>query len=235
VRRDVSSLALAGLVRFSTVDFPGRLAAVLFTAGCPLRCRYCHNPHLRRLSVPRLDWAATVAWLRRRMGLLDGVVFSGGEPTVQPGLPAALAEVRALGFATGLHTAGVAPDRLRQMLPLLDWVGLDVKAPFDRYGAVTGRPGAGARARRALDAVLDSGVGYEIRTTVHADLLSPDDLLGIAAELRARGVGAWVLQEFRPEGCADAALVTRSAPLADDGLLAVLARLVPRVEVRRAG
>lgn len=228
-------LALAGLVPFSTVDFPGRLAAVLFTAGCPLNCRYCHNPHLRRHAAdPARDWGATLAWLGRREGLLDAVVFSGGEPTLQPRLADALTEVRDLGFATGLHTAGVLPERLQRVLPLLDWVGLDVKAPFDRYGIITGRAGGGDRARRALDAVLASGIDYELRTTVHPDLLTDEDLVAIGEALRARGVRRWVLQEFRPAGCLDAALLPRSAPHALDALLPTLTSLVPETVVRHA-
>ena len=226
-------LALGGLVPFSTVDFPGRLAAVLFTQGCPLRCRYCHNPHLRgRTPAQARDWATTVAWLKRRTGLLDAVVFSGGEPTIQPGLADALAEVRALGFATGLHSAGTHPRRLAQALKRLDWVGLDVKAPFDRYAAVTGSAGSGARARRALESVLASGISYEVRTTVHAALLGAADLLAIAEELQARWVRRWVLQVFRPIGCVDAALLTPSGPGWLESVLPSLRSLVPDIVVR---
>jgi len=228
-----TALTLGGLAPFSTVDFPGRLAAVLFTQGCPLRCRYCHNPHLRRHTAPPArDWPTTLAWLKRRVGLLDAVVFSGGEPTVQPALPDALAEVRDLGFATGLHTAGTHPRRLAQVLKSLDWVGLDVKAPFDRYTAVTGSPRSGTQARRALDTVLASGISHELRTTVHAALLSATDLLAIAEDLHARWVRRWVLQVFRPSGCVDAALLAQPAPGWLDSLLPSLRSLVPDIVVR---
>jgi anaerobic ribonucleoside-triphosphate reductase activating protein len=223
----------AGLVPFSTIDFPGRLAAVLFTQGCPLRCRYCHNPHLRRRDeASGLDWDSTLAWLRRRKGLLDAVVFSGGEPTIHPALADALSDVRDLGFATGLHTAGMAPERLARVLPLLDWVGLDVKAPFARYAEITGSGSSGARARRALDAVLASGIGHELRTTMHPALLGPEDLIDIAKDLRARGLHDWVLQTFRPAGCIDEVLMARCEPYALDSLLSALRQLVPGVVVR---
>jgi len=225
--------ALGGLNPFSTVDFPGRLAAVLFAQGCPLACRYCHNTHLQdRLAAPSRDWRDVLAWLRRRQGLLDGVVFSGGEPTIRPGLLDAVGEVRDLGFAIGLHSAGTHPQFLAQVLPLLDWVGLDVKAPFDRYAVVTGSAASGARARRALDAVLASGKDYEVRTTVHPALLCVEDLLEIAGDLRARGVRRWVLQAFRPTGCQDPALLAQPGAAAFDVLLPALSRLVPHIEVR---
>jgi len=230
---DQNTLTLGGLAPFSTVDFPGRLAAVLFTQGCPLRCRYCHNPHLRRHTAPATrDWPTTLAWLRRRVGLLDAVVFSGGEPTAQPGLADALAEVRNLGFATGLHTAGTHPRCLPQVLKLLDWVGLDVKAPFDRYATVTGSPRSGTQARRALDAVLASGISYELRTTVHAALLGAADLAAIAEDLRARWVRRWVLQAFRPTGCVDATLLAPPEPGWLDAVLPSLRSLVPGIVVR---
>jgi anaerobic ribonucleoside-triphosphate reductase activating protein len=226
-------LVLGGLVPFSTVDFPGKLSAVLFTQGCSLRCRYCQNAHLRsRRANAALTWAAALAWLGKRRGLLDAVVFSGGEPTLQLGLTDAVAEVRGMGFAIGLHSAGTHPERLAQVLKLLDWVGFDVKAPLARYPAITGDARSGHLAWSALGAVLSSGTSYELRTTVHPALLSPEDLLELAAELQARGVGRWVLQAFRPLGCSDAALLEPCAPYQFDTLLPSLRRLVPEIVLR---
>ncbi len=164
-----ATLAVGGLVPFTTIDFPGRLAAVVFCQGCPWRCTYCHNPPLLPRNEGILAWPDVLDWLASRRGLLDGVVFSGGEPLLQRGLPAALAAVRALGFATALHTAGAYPERLAAALPLLDWVGFDVKAPFAEYTPVVGCDG-GAAARAALEVLLTSGVTHEIRCTVPPQL-----------------------------------------------------------------
>ncbi len=123
-------MRIGGITPLTTIDFPGRLAAVVYCQGCPWRCSYCHNPELLDATAPAaVPWPQVLAFLQSRRGLLDGVVFSGGEPTLQAALPAALAEVRAMGFATGLHTGGMYPERLAAVLPLLDWVGLDVKGP----------------------------------------------------------------------------------------------------------
>ena len=228
-----SGLKLGGLAPFSTGDFPGRLSAVLFTQGCPLQCRYCHNPHLRPLTTPAaLSWPTFTAWLRRRQGLLDAVVISGGEPTIQAGLANALAEIRGLGFATGLHSSGANAKRLAETLPLVDWVGLDFKAPFHRYGAISGSAACGARARRALNAVLESGTPYEIRTTVHTGLLGALDLLDMAAELQRNGVRRWVLQMFRSNGCEDTELCRAAAPSWLGSLMPSLQSLVPEIVVR---
>ena len=116
-------------------------------------------------------------------------------------------EVRDLGFRVALHTGGPVPARVAEVLPLLDWVGFDIKAPFAEYERVTGVPGSGEAARASFEAVLSSGVAYEVRTTVHPALLDEDALERMASELAEMGVERWVLQPFRVEGCADAALV----------------------------
>jgi pyruvate formate lyase activating enzyme len=138
-------------------------------------------------------------FLEDRRGLLDAVVFSGGEPTVQPALADAMREVRAMGFLVGLHTAGIYPDRLRNLLPLVDWVGLDIKAPLDaRYDRVTGRPRSAVSVERSLALVQSSGVSHQLRTTVHPESLSPEDCRCIEREMRRRRAGPVVWQPWRP-------------------------------------
>ncbi len=135
-------------------------------------------------------------FLARRQGFLEGVVFSGGEPTAQAGLARAIQDVRALGYRIGLHTAGIYPHRLARVLALVDWVGLDVKAPLDqRCDRISGIRGSAARVSRSLDLVLASGVSMQIRTTVDPDLLSRKDLSDLEAELRWRGAPAGTLQK----------------------------------------
>ncbi len=191
-------LRVGGLTRLTSIDFPGRLAAVVFCQGCPWRCGYCHNPELLDATAPAaMDWAEVLAFLQTRCGLLDGVVFSGGEPTLQTALPGALAAVRGLGFETALHTGGMYPDRLARALPLLNWVGLDIKAPLHCHDAITGVPGSGARARESLHLLLASGVPFECRTTWHPDLFGNDQLLALAEELAQCGVQHWVVQQRR--------------------------------------
>jgi pyruvate formate lyase activating enzyme len=222
-------LRLGGLTPLTSIDFPDRLAAVLYCQGCPWRCSYCHNPELLAADAPtNLSWAQVLAFLQRRRGLLDGVVFSGGEPTLQAALPDALAQVRALGFETALHTGGMYPQRLAALLPLLDWVGLDIKGPLQQHDAITGVPGSGLRARESLALLLASGVDYECRTTWHAGLFSADALLGLADELAGLGVTHWALQQCRP-----AAEVNAEWSLAPDQTQALAARFT-NFTLRRA-
>ena len=207
---------LAGLVPFSTVDFPGALAAVLFFQGCPWECRYCHNPHLRtfhsRGETPEWTWEKAAAFLQERAGFLDGVVFSGGEPTVQPFLPQAINEARALGYRIGLHTAGAYPNQLSAILPLVDWVGLDIKAPLDaRYELITGVQGSAAPVLASLSAILSLGISYQLRTTVHPLLHSQKDLEDLHRQLEELGAEATIIQKFRTQGCLDTELVGSAA------------------------
>ena len=229
------ALRIGGVTPFSTTDWPGRLAAVLFLQGCPWRCGYCHNPHLQPAAGPESrGFASTLAWLDGRRGLLDAVVFSGGEPTAQAALGPAMREVARLGFEVGLHTGGAYPRRLDEVLGDVDWIGLDVKASPRGYERVTGVAGSGEAARTSVRHVVASGVDHEIRTTVHP-ALSPDDaLVDLADELASLGVRRWVLQPFRPTGCANEALVAAAPRGARIGeaLLARLRERVPGVEVR---
>lgn len=203
----MSSLRVGGVTPLTTIDYPGELAAVVYCQGCPWRCRYCHNHHLLAAdSAGQVDWHEVSAFLQRRRGLLDAVVFSGGEPTLQRALPDAIAEVRALGFKVGLHTAGCYPDRLGAVLPLLDWVGLDIKALPGNYAALTGVPGSGERAWQSLGLLLDAGVAHEVRVTVHDRLLPQAELDVLTARLYASGAQTVMLQGCRSGHMLDPAL-----------------------------
>ena len=188
---------------------------MLYCQGCPWGCCYCHNPQLQPgVAAAEISWNEVLEFLRRRRGLLDAVVFSGGEPTAQPGLAAAMRAVKALGYRIGLHSAGVYPRRFAEVLPLVDWVGFDAKAPFNSvYERITGVRASGAAALQSARALLASGVDCEFRTTWHAGFLSAAELERLTQTLADLGVRRYALQEFRasvgvgfrPEGDAAAA------------------------------
>ncbi len=195
------ALQIAGMSPLSTCDWPDRLVATLFLQGCPWQCAYCHNPGLIDPRAPgQIPWSRVRGLLARRHGLLDGVVLSGGEPTRQQGLPAAAREIRDAGYGVGLHTSGAYPRRLESMLPLVDWIGFDVKAPAALYRAITGVGAAAEAAFTSLRMVLDSGVDVQVRTTVDPTVLSPSDVEELQVTLRRLGVRNHVLQQVRPDG-----------------------------------
>ena len=200
----MTELQVGGVTPLTTIDFPGELAAVVFCQGCPWRCRYCQNVHLLPRSFrSEIRWREVIGLLRRRVGLLDAVVFSGGEPTLQSGLPDAVSEVRAMGFKIGLHTAGCYPERLDELLPAIDWVGLDIKALPEDYPDLTGVPGSGERALESLDYLVESGICHEVRVTVHDALLPPDKLQHLVGLLADHGAGKVMLQRCRTQHVLD--------------------------------
>jgi pyruvate formate lyase activating enzyme len=190
-------LRLGGLLRTSFSDFPGRIAAVAFTRGCNLRCPYCHNPELIHAGgEDPVDEAELFDLLRRRRGKLDGVVFTGGEPTLQADLADVLSRVKDLGFETKLDTNGSRPEVLEALLAeeLVDLVAMDVKAPLPRYEEVTGVSVDTAAIEQSIRLLIGSGIEHEFRTTVAEPLLAVADLLAIGEELR--GARRYVLQPF---------------------------------------
>ena len=194
-------LQIAGLSRLSTCDWPGRLVVTAFLQGCPLACGYCHNPGILDPRAPGVvPWSEVRDLLRRRRGLLDGVVFSGGEPTRQPAILDAMRQVRELGFGVGLHTAGAYPRIFASAVTLCDWVGLDIKASEHMYGRVTGVGAAGSRAFACLRLAIESGVALQVRTTVDPTTMTEDDVAELGRTLRGIGVTDHVLQEVRVEG-----------------------------------
>ena len=217
-----SILAVGGLTPLTTIDYPGELAAVIFCQGCPWRCRYCQNVHLvDRGAEAAMVWDEVERFLESRQGLLDAVVFSGGEPTLQHGLGAAMARVRELGFKVGLHTAGCYPERLGEVLPLVDWVGLDIKAMAESYEALTGVVGSGERAWRSLERLVASGVDHEVRVTVHSGLLSDQDLVRLVRRIRRCGTDKVVLQKAQTRAMLDRSLGPNAVDWLNDDRMAL--------------
>ncbi len=189
---------IGGFVPCSLSDFPGRLAAVVFTQGCNWRCPWCHNPALvypEQFTVS-LDEAAIVARLGARRQRLDGVVISGGEPTLQRDLPEFLARVRSLGLQTKLDTNGSQPRVVRALIEagLLDFVAVDLKAPWACYAEAVGVPVSTESIQETVDLLRSAGVEHQLRTTRWRPFTSAEE-----AELAAIAAGSpLVWQELVP-------------------------------------
>ena len=171
-----------------------------------MRCQYCYNGHLTSASVPgKLSWSSVHDFLLSRRGLLDAVVFSGGEATLQGALIPAVEQVKGMGYKVGLHTAGSSPLRLARILPKLDWVGFDIKGLSEDYSYITGVD-VGDKCWQSLRILLNSGIDYEVRTTVHWDLISADKLVEVAQWLRGEGVERFVVQDCKTDNCLNQSL-----------------------------
>lgn len=197
----INQLRVGGIEPLTTVDFPGKLASVVFCQGCPWHCSYCHNAHLQSVhSTNEVSWRAFLDFLKQRVGFLQAVVFSGGEPTMQNLLGPAMETVRDLGFEIGLHTAGMFPARLKTILPLVDWIGFDVKAPLDirdlRYEKITGDPKAAETVSQSLDLVIASRVRFHVRTTMDRSILDEQAMEKVNSDLARRGIPETIRQQI---------------------------------------
>lgn len=187
-------MRISGVNRFTLVNYPGKLACVLFAKGCPLHCKYCYNKIL--LSEPDIDWEDIKEFLEQRKGKLEAVVFSGGEPMAQyQELNKAVDFCKSLGFSIGLHLTGLNSDKeeFKEIVNKSDWIGLDFKAPEKKYKEICGL--SFTDFKRALDIIIDSKVNFEIRTTLD-NRLSKEDLLEMDNFLQENNIEKWYLQKL---------------------------------------
>ena len=196
-------MRICGLQKLSMVDYPGKLAATVFTGGCNLRCPFCHNALLvTRLSEsPTLSQEEVLSFLSSRKGLLDGIVLSGGEPLMHPDAVDFLEKVRNLGFSIKVDTNGSYPEMLETILQrgLADYVAMDIKNRPEKYAETVGIPGFSTEnVEKSLSLLRSSGIPYELRTTVVRQFHTPEDLAAIGKWLG--DVPAYYIQNFEDSG-----------------------------------
>ncbi len=191
-------LLIGGLQKFSLIDYPGKVAAVIFTQGCDFRCPFCHNPQLvfPERFCAHLEESDVLGFLRKRQGQLQGVVITGGEPTLHKDLPTFLRQIKALNFFVKLDTNGYHPKEMSSLLKegLLDFIAMDVKAPLKKYSAVSGVSIDQDRIKQSVELIIKSGVDHQFRTTVVKSLLSEEDIEEISALIK--GSRSYRLQPF---------------------------------------
>lgn len=225
------------LLKTSLVDYPGRVASVAFLPGCNLRCPYCHNPELALGAglSDLCDWESALDHLRRRRGLVTGLVFSGGEPCLRPELAAMAAQAREAGVKVKLDTNGTMPDALASAGA--DYIALDLKTAFDRYGVMaadTARPGGlGEAVLRSVAITRGLGCEYEFRITCAPGIFGQAEARALLPHL-CKGDSV-VLQAYRPGAVLNPAWAATAIPYtrADlESLLATLRRAAPLARLR---
>ena len=192
-------MKIGGLQKCSLIDYPGHIAAVVFTQGCPWRCPWCHNRSLVLPDEygPRIPEEEVLQFLQSRLGQLEGVVVTGGEPTMQPDLLHFLKKLGNLGFLVKLDTNGYRPDIINAVLEadLIDYIAMDVKAPLDKYNLATGIRIPSGKIRQSIDLIRDSGLDHEFRTTIVPGLLTQEDIEEILSLIK--GSRRYALQTFQ--------------------------------------
>lgn len=190
-----------GWQKFSMIDFPGKTSAVLFTQGCQFRCPFCHNPDLINSSnktTPLIKKEEIINFLKTRIGKLDGVVITGGEPTLHTGLINFLSDIKKMGFLIKLDTNGSNPQAIIEALEkkLIDYIAMDYKSPLAKYQLTTNSKIDIKLIKNSIEIIMNSDIPYEFRTTITKKQLSKEDLLKIGQELK--GAQKYVLQKFIP-------------------------------------
>ena len=216
-------MIIGGLQKFSLLDYPGRLSAIVFTQGCNFRCPFCYNPMLvvpqaealgdrikdisgssvseTKKSYSRADRPISeddfFVFLKSRAGKLDAVVITGGEPTLHYDLTGFIARIKALDYAVKLDTNGTQPEMLGKLLEnkLIDYVAMDIKGSQEKYSRLTGTEHDFAKIAESIIMIMKGKTPYEFRTTIVPGLIEPDDI-GSAGEL-IRGAEKWFLQQFK--------------------------------------
>lgn len=197
------NLRIGGLQKTSFIDYPGKISAIVFTQGCNFRCPYCHNPELVMCKNKLIQSEDVLSFLETRKHKLQGVVITGGEPTIHQDLPEFISSVKSMGFLVKLDTNGTNPGMLRRLLDekLLDFIAMDFKSHPRDYHRVAGRFVDIQAVVSSIRMIQLSGIEHEFRTTVHKDLLSIKDLQEMAAYLNYDM--HYRFQQFIPTKCLD--------------------------------
>ncbi len=210
-------MIIGGLEKITLIDYPGQLAAIVFTKGCNFRCHFCYNPLLvwpeRETDEKKYEKDYSLIseddlflFLESRKGKLDGVVITGGEPTLHRDLPEFIKKIRAMGFKIKLDTNGTNPEMLKNLLAenIIDYLAMDIKASSDKYEQVTGVKVDFQNLQKSVKMIINSKLPHEFRTTLVPGLILLEDLKKMGEMIE--GADAWYLQKFK----SDVALVDRN-------------------------
>jgi len=209
---------IGGLQKFSLIDYPGKICAIIFTQGCNFKCPYCHNPELSNpdfyeIKIPVDD---IFSFLEKRRGKLDAVTITGGEPTLQADLIDFIKRVKEMNYLIKLDSNGSHPDVLETLITnnLIDYIAMDVKAPWGKYQKITRSAIKPEIIKKSVELITKSNISYEFRTTVVKSQLSTDDLLTIGKNLENSRF--YILQKFIPSKTLDPKYLKKTTYSDDD-------------------
>lgn len=203
-------MKIGGLQKVTLIDFPASIAAIVFVKGCNFSCPFCFNRDLVLGNLPTISQRSVLSFLKKRKKVLDGVVITGGEPILQSDLVQFVRKIKGLGYKVKLDTNGTSPKNLEKLLKrnLLDYVALDIKAPFDeRYAEATGGGTFNPKIiTESIKLLLKSKILLEFRTTIVPGIHDKGVLVEMARQLKkiiGRKKIPWLWQNFQPKNCLD--------------------------------
>ncbi len=194
---------LGGIQKTSLIDYPNKISAIIFTQGCNFRCGYCHNPELIKTDGSSIEESSVLDFLKTRIKKLDGVVITGGEPTLQNDLPDFIKKIKDIGFPIKLDTNGTNPEMIEYLVKnnLIDYIAMDIKGPFNKYENIVQSKTNISDIKKSIETIINSQVEYEFRTTVVKSQLSTTDFIEIGKMIKS--AEKYYLQEFVPSKTLD--------------------------------
>ncbi len=204
-------MIIGGLEKLTLLDYPDHLAAIIFTQGCNFRCHFCYNPMLvlplkggdeknkKEKGFSPLSTEDLFLFLKQRFGRLEGVVITGGEPTLHPDLPSFIKKIKDIGYLVKLDTNGTNPEMLKELIKdkLIDYIAMDLKAPLEKYEATVSVKLDWDNIKKSVKIISESGLPYEFRTTVVPGLLEEADFHKMGELIK--GKAKWYLQNFKSD------------------------------------
>lgn len=237
--QEYTDLLIGGFQKSSLIDYPGKISAIIFTQGCNFRCPYCHNPELGvnfrgKATSTFYQSDSVLQFLKTRKGKLDGVVITGGEPTLHKGLPEFITEIKTIGFDVKLDTNGTNPQMLQYLISknLVDYVAMDIKAPLEKYQEIVCCNVDVENIKKSIEILKTSGIDYEFRTTVVKAQLTLEDFKEIGELIN--DCSKYYLQRFLPTKTLDELYLNKKT-YSDEEFEPILENLkkhIKRVELR---
>lgn len=190
---------IKGIQKTTFIDYPGKIAATLFTGGCNFRCSYCHNSALVKAAeaLPDIPAVEILEYLKGRTEQLEGICITGGEPTIHSDLPEFISKIKAMGYAVKLDTNGTNPEMLEDLIQqkLIDYIAMDIKGPIEIYPEIVNTPIDQEKIQQSINLILKSGINHEFRTTVLPCYHREKEMQEIGELIK--GAQAYYLQQFR--------------------------------------
>lgn len=190
-------MLIGGLQKTTLVDYPGKIAATIFTIGCNFRCSFCHNPDIVKGIAKVISVASVLDFLKKRKKLIDAVCLTGGEPTLQPDLIPFIEKIRKMGYLVKLDTNGHRPNVIEALMKrsLIDYIAMDIKSPWKKYRDVVIREPNLENIKKSATIIKKGAVPYEFRSTVLPKLHSARDIVAMARQIK--GADKYFIQQFR--------------------------------------
>jgi len=223
-------MKIGGIQKTSLLDYPDTISAIIWTVGCNFRCPFCYNRDLVFGKVPTITEEEVLSFLKKRIGLLEGLVITGGEPLIQEDIVDFISKVKKLGYLVKIDTNGIYPEKLKELIDkkLVDYIAMDIKAPKKKYDSLSGKKVDIKKIEKSIDIIKKSGIDYEFRTTFIPDFLTKEDIKEISKWLKSSK--KFFIQQFKNDVSLISPKLENKKPYLNEELVETLNDIKPYFE-----